>query len=286
MPFGAKRTDTEAFIVLTNLIPQDLSEYMASISRGFEEYQQMQLMKKPTQTTYYITLSIVALLVVFCAVWLGFHLAKTITIPIMELAEGTRKVAEGDLGFSIGRVADDEIGSLVDSFNKMTKDLRMVREQLELSASMLRDQNLEIEAKRQYMEIVLRNVSTGVLTFDAGGFITTVNKAAERMLNLRAEDILDKSYKKILKGPHLDLAKEVMENLSFSRNGSAEFPFKMTIEGRHRSFMVHVNLLKNDAGHHMGIIIVLDDLTELEKAQRIAAWREVARRIAHEVKTL
>lgn len=284
VPFGAKRTDTEAFIVLTNLIPQDLSEYMASISRGFEEYQQMQLMKKPTQTTYYITLSIVALLVVFCAVWLGFHLAKTITIPIMELAEGTRKVAEGDLGFSIGRVADDEIGSLVDSFNKMTKDLRMVREQLELSASMLRDQNLEIEAKRQYMEIVLRNVSTGVLTFDAGGFITTVNKAAERMLNLRAEDILDKSYKKILKGPHLDLAKEVMENLSFSRNGSAEFPFKMTIEGRHRSFMVHVNLLKNDAGHHMGIIIVLDDLTELEKAQRIAAWREVARRIAHEVK--
>jgi two-component system nitrogen regulation sensor histidine kinase NtrY len=284
VPFGAKGTDAKAFIVLTNLISPDLSEYLASISMGFEEYKQMQLMKKPTQTTYYITLSIVALLVVFCAVWLGFHLAKSITIPIMELAEGTRKVAEGDLGFSIGRVADDEIGSLVDSFNKMTRDLRIVREQLELSARMLRDQNLEIESRRQYMEIVLRNVSTGVLTFDAGGFITTANKAAERMLNLCAEDILNKSYKKILKSPHSDLAKEVMENLSFSRNGSVEFPFKMTIDGRHRSFMVHVNVLKDDAGHHMGIVIVLDDLTELEKAQRIAAWREVARRIAHEVK--
>ena len=87
---------------------------MASISRGFEEYQQIKLLKKPIQITYYITLSIVALLVVFCAIWFGFYLAKSITIPIMELAEGTRRVAEGDLSVSIGHVADDEIGSLVD----------------------------------------------------------------------------------------------------------------------------------------------------------------------------
>ena len=136
-------------------MPPDLAENMSSISRGFEEYQQIKLLKKPIQITYYITLSIVALLVVFCAVWFGFYLAKTITIPIRELAEGTRKVAEGDLSFSIGMVADDEIGSLVNSFNKMTKDLRIGRDQLELSARLLRDQNVEIEKRRQYMEIVL-----------------------------------------------------------------------------------------------------------------------------------
>jgi len=284
VPFGAKRTDVEAYVVINMLIPPDLSEDMASISRGFEEYQQIKLLKKPIQITYYITLSIVALLVVFCAIWFGFHLAKTITIPIMELAEGTRRVAEGDLSFSIEIVADDEIGSLVDSFNKMTKDLRVGRDQLELSARMLRQQNIEIEERRQYMEIVLRNVSAGVVTLDANGIIATMNKSAEKMLNLKSEDIINKSYQELLSDQHLDLAEEIMESLPHFWEDAVELPLRLTINGSPLSFMMHVNALKDDAGQHMGIVIVFDDLTELEKAQRMAAWREVARRIAHEVK--
>ncbi|MCK5784483.1 MAG: HAMP domain-containing protein, partial [Desulfobacterales bacterium] len=198
VPFGQSPQKAEAFIVLNILIPLDLSEQMASISRGIEEYQRILLLKKPIQITYHITLSIVALLVVFCAIWFGFYMAKTISIPIKELAEGTRRVAEGDLSFSIGRVADDEMGSLVTSFNKMTRDLRSNREQLELSARMLREQNIEIEARRQYMEIVLINVSAGVITLDAGGFITTMNKSAERLIHLPSIDIINKSYKKVL----------------------------------------------------------------------------------------
>ena len=284
IPFGVAPPAAEAFVALANLMPPDLAENMASISRGYEEYQQIKLLKKPIQITYYITLSIVALLVVFCAVWFGFYLAKTITIPIRELAEGTRKVAEGDLSFSIEIVADDEIGSLVNSFNKMTKDLRIGRDQLELSARLLRDQNVEIEKRRQYMEIVLKNVSAGVITLDAGGFISTMNKSAEKMLNLKSEDIIKKSYKKILSGEMLDLAEEVMEQLKTSRNDAVRLPLKLAIDGRPMSFLMHINALKDDMGQHMGIVMVFDDLTELEKAQRMAAWREVARRIAHEVK--
>ncbi len=284
VPFGVKHTNAEAFVVITNLIPPDLSENMASISRGFEEYQQIKLLKEPIQVTYYITLSIVALLVVFCAVWFGFHMAKTITIPIMELAEGTRRVAEGDLSFSIDLVADDEIGSLVDSFNTMTRDLRIGREQLELSARKLREQNIEIEERRQYMEIVLKNVSAGVITLDADGFISTINKSAEKMLNLKSEEIINKRYNNLLNGEYLNLAEEIMENLTTSKNDAVELPLKLTIDGTPLSFITHVSALKDDAGHHMGIVMVFDDLTELEKAHRIAAWREVARRIAHEVK--
>jgi two-component system nitrogen regulation sensor histidine kinase NtrY len=284
VPYGAKRPLAEAYVVISMLIPPNLSEDMASISRGFEEYQQIKLLKKPIQITYYITLSIVALLVVFCAIWFGFSLAKTITIPIMQLAEGTRKVAEGDLSFRIELVADDEIGSLVDSFNTMTKDLRIGRDQLELSARKLRQQNVEIEERRQYMEIVLRNVSAGVVTLDANGIIATMNKSAEKMLNLKSEDIINKSYQELLSGQQLVLAEEIMENLSFSWDDAVELPLRLTIAGTPLSFMMHVNALKDDAGQHMGIVIVFDDLTELEKAQRMAAWREVARRIAHEVK--
>ncbi len=284
IPFGVKRTNTEAFVVLTRLMPPDLSENMVSISRGFEEYQQIKLLKKPILVTYYITLSIVGLLVVFCAVWFGFFLAKTITIPIMELAEGTHRVAEGDLSFSIGLVADDEIGSLVDSFNKMTRDLRIGRDQLELSARLLREQNVEIEKRRQYMEIVLENVSAGVITLDAGGFISTINKSAEKMLNLKSDEIINKSYKKLLDGKLLNLAEEFMENLKTSRNRAVELPLKLTVGGSPMSLLIHVNALKDDSGQHVGIVMVFDDLTELEKAQRMVAWREVARRIAHEVK--
>jgi two-component system, NtrC family, nitrogen regulation sensor histidine kinase NtrY len=284
VPFGIKPTEADAYVVLTNVIPMELSESMASISRGFEEYQQIELLKRPIQITYYITLTIVALLVAFCAIWFGFYLAKSITIPIMELAEGTRRVAEGDLKFSIAPVADDEIGTLVDSFNKMTRDLRIGREQLELSAQKLKDQNVEIEARRNYMEIVLKSVSAGVITMDGGGIVTTINISAEKMLKIDSVNVLNKSYKYLLKGQRLDLANEIIETVTGSKGGTVEMPLRLTIDGRPKSFMVHVNALKDDSGRHLGIVMVFDDLTDLEKAQRMAAWREVARRIAHEVK--
>jgi len=284
IPFGQPQQEAEGFVVVTISIPEDLSQNLESISRGFEEYQQIKLLKEPIRITYYITLSIVALLVLFCAVWFGFYFAKSISVPIKELAEGTRRVAEGDLSFSIGMVADDEIGSLVDSFNKMTRDLRTGREQLELSARMLKQQNIEIEARRRYMEIVLKNASTGVVTLDSRGFITTMNTSAEKMLNQRSAEILNKNFRELLRGQHLRLAEGLLRSLKDSLDNAIELPLALTIEGRPRSFIVHANILKDDAGNHIGIVVVFDDLTELEKAQRMAAWREVARRIAHEVK--
>ena len=284
VPFAVQPDEAIGFVVATILIPPDLSENLQFIRRGFAEYQQIKLLKKPIQITYYISLSIVALLVLFCAVWFGFYMARSISLPIKELAEGTRRVADGDLSYTIDPVADDEFGSLVKSFNQMTQDLRTSRGQLELSARMLRKQNIEIEEKRQFMEIVLKSVSAGVVTLDAKGIISTMNKSAEKMLNLKSEQILNKSYKDLLDGPFLELANEIMDNLSLSSGDTVELPLKLTIEGRPRSFLISVNALKDDAGRHMGTLMVFDDLTELEKGQRMAAWREVARRIAHEVK--
>jgi two-component system nitrogen regulation sensor histidine kinase NtrY len=284
IPFGVKNSEAGGFLVVTVLIPPDLYQNLESISRGFEEYQQIKLYKKPIQITYYISLSIVALLVLFCAIWFGFYLAKTISIPIKDLAEGTRRVAEGELGFSIASVADDEIGSLVTSFNKMTKDLRSNREQLELSARMLRKQNIEIEEKRHYIEFVLKNVSAGVVTLDAKGRVSTINKSAEKMLGLKSGEILHKSFNSLLTIQNKDLADEIMGNLSLGRDTPIEVPLKLIIQGRPRSFLATVSALKDDTRKPMGIVMVFDDLTEMEKSQRMAAWREVARRIAHEVK--
>jgi two-component system nitrogen regulation sensor histidine kinase NtrY len=285
VPFGVPTNAAAAHVVIGLFIPPDLAENMESISRGFEEYQQIKLLKRPVQLTYYITLSIVALLVIFCAIWFGFYLAKTITIPIMDLADGTRRVAEGDLTFSIdSSMADDEIGSLVDAFNKMTRDLRSNRQQLELSARKLSEQNQEIEARRQYMEIVLKNVSAGVITLDADGIITTLNKSAEKMLSLDATKILDRHYEDLLSTAHLQPAEDILDQITSVRDRTLEIPLQVTVKGQPRSFLIYVNALKDESGSPMGFVMVFDDLTELEKAQRMAAWREVARRIAHEVK--
>jgi two-component system nitrogen regulation sensor histidine kinase NtrY len=284
IPSDAGPDEAIGVVAVSTLIPASHARNLAAISRGFDQYQQMKMMKWPIQVSHLITLSIVALLIIFCATWFGFYLARTLTIPIQELAEGTRRVAEGDLNFTIDRGTDDEMGTLVNAFNKMTRDLRASKQQLELSASQLRERNLEIEQRRLYMETVLRNVSTGVISLDASNFISTINKSAEKMLGIKAEQVLNRSYKKILSPEYLELANDFLEDLETSPENSFERPVRVTIDQAARAFMVHVTALKDDKDSYMGMVVVFDDLTEIEKAQRMAAWREVARRIAHEVK--
>ncbi len=284
VPFANTGGRIEAFVVITSIIPRELTANMGSIARGFDEYQQMKLLKDPVRSTYYITLSIVALLVVFCAVWFGFYLAKSISIPIQNLAEGTRRVAEGNLKFAIAPTGDDEIGSLVTSFNQMTSDLRASRGQLEESANKLRDQNREIEQRRRYMEIVLRNVTAGVISIDAEGTVKTMNKAAERLLDLDAAAIINRPYRDLLHGQQLDLADDIIDEVNHTKNDTVERPLRLSINRQPRSFILHVNALKGENQEPIGMVVVFDDLTDLEKAERMAAWREVARRIAHEVK--
>ena len=257
---------------------------MRAIKKNFEEYQQIKMLKKPIQTTYYMYWSIIALLVTFCAIWFGFYLAKSMTIPLMELAEGTRRVANGDLTVHLDLSAGDEIGVLVDSFNKMTHDLRLSREQLELSAEMLRQRNIEIEARRRYMEIVLKNISAGVISLDARGIILTMNTSAEKMLNLDADKILNRRFEELLPVAFLEKARKVWDEIQLATGRTVERPLRLNIQGRSRSFLASLAALQDDNRRPIGVVIVFDDLTELEKAQRMAAWREVARRIAHEVK--
>lgn len=270
------------YFAVTTRLPLLLSRNLAQVNRGMEEYRQTILLKKPTEKFYYMVLTIVALLVVFCAVWFAFYLAKTITIPIMDLAEGTKRVAEGDFSFQIDPVADDEIGVLVDSFNKMTREIGLTREQLSLSSRMLHQQNAEIEERRRYMEIVLKNVSAGVISIDSSGIITTINTSAERMLAISSMDVLRKDYR-LLFPDNPELGEKIDQAIKSPSRG-VEFQMNMTVNGALRIFITHCSSLADESGNHLGIVAVLDDITELEKAQRMAAWREVARRIAHEVK--
>jgi len=131
------------------------------------------MLKKPVKMSNLITLSIVTLLILLFASWFGFYLAKSITVPIQELAEGTRRIAHGDLDVHVDQDSDDEIGTLVNSFNRMTLDLQASKAALEKSNLELKLTSEEIERRRRYMEIVLRNVAAGVVSVDAEGHIRT-----------------------------------------------------------------------------------------------------------------
>jgi two-component system nitrogen regulation sensor histidine kinase NtrY len=283
IPFGIDPSKAKGFIVVTTLVSPDLSENLRAILKGVEEYQQLKLTKRPAQISYYIALSIVALLVIFCAIWFGFQMAKSITIPIMKFAEGTQRIADGDLNYQIDFQTDDELGTLIKSFNSMTRQLAAGREQIALSGEMLKEQNTELEKSRQYIEVVLKHISAGVVSIDNEGIITTINKAAESMLGINSLNILDKNFRQVLRGDYLAMANKIYEQ-AVQGLKNAEIPISTSISGAPKHFSLHYSTLKDDTDHTMGAVLVFDDVTELEKAQRMVAWREVARRIAHEVK--
>ena len=281
-PTNTKRM--AGLLIVGRLLPKDLMTSMAEITRGFENYQQMKMLKKPIKISHLIMLSIVTLLILFCASWFGFYLAKSITVPIQELAEGTRRIAEGDLDVQVDQDSDDEIGTLVNSFNRMTLDLQASQAALKETNLELKLTSEENERRRRYMEIVLGNVAAGVVSVDGEGLIRTINKSAESMFGLEAEDVLHRHYSEVLQTNHMEIAGKFTEMHQITKQPTMQRQVRSLVGNRLMTLLVTVSIIHDEQGQYMGIVVVFDDLTQLEKAQRMAAWREVARRIAHEIK--
>jgi len=281
------RADTKAVVgilVLQKFIPSSLVTRLNAISSGLEEFKQFKLLKRPIRIINLITLSIVTLLIIFSAVWFGFFLSKGITVPIQKLAEGTHRIASGDYDFFIDIEAADEIGVLVNSFNRMTMDLKTGKRQLDETNQELRKSNIELDQRRLYMEIVLANVAAGVIAADAEGRIFTINKSAEKMLHVRGTDIIGKPYDEVLDKDYLKLLNEFYQNKNLFRRGFMKRQIRLYVDKRSLSLLASLNVLRDERGKYLGLVAVLEDLTDIEQAQRMAAWREVAQRIAHEVK--
>ena len=267
-----------------SFIPTSLARKMDDITKGIEDYKQLKLLKQPIKMSLILVLVVVALVIIFSATWFGFYLASGVTIPIQYLAEGTRRIAGGDLDFTIDVKSEDEIGTLVNSFNKMTKDLKTSHSELEKATSELQRSSFEQEQRRRYMEIILENVAAGVISLDNDGRIGTMNKFAEELFGIKPEGILGKTYQELSSPEQLEILNSLLGEAHRNKKGLAQRTVRITARGKSLALLINVALLKDDAGNDIGTVIVFDDLTQLEKAQRMAAWREVARRIAHEVK--
>lgn len=280
-PPGQGRDGT---LIAVRRLPAQLAQKMDSITAGYEDFLQLKMLQAPLKKSHFITFSIVTILAVFAAVWFGFYLAKNLTGPIQNMVTATRRIADGDLDVRLEPGKLDEIGMLMESFNQMTGDLRESRKKLDGAYRELQSTNIELDERRRYMEIVLKNIAAAVVSVDAGGNITTINKSAEPIFGYRAEEIRGEHYSKFVDEPHLDIINSFMSSYRASRQPYLERAVKVKVSGSPMSLLVKVSVLRDDSDQYMGLVVVLDDFTELEKAQRMAAWREVARRIAHEIK--
>lgn len=270
--------------VVSYYIPVSLVSKMDMITKAFEDYKAQKILKNPIKFSYVMTFLMITLLIIFSAIWFGLYLARGITVPIQELAEGTHAIAEGNLDFKIETKATDEIGILVDSFNHMTEDLKNSKLAIERANVDLRKTNIELDQRTSYMETVLENIATGVISIDKHGKISTINKSAQLMLDLSSEDIKSKYYRDIFNAEQFEIIRRLMKQMFETERKNIESQIKVTLGAKALTLLINISVLNDKEGKYLGMVIVFEDLTEMIKAQRISAWREVAQRIAHEIK--
>lgn len=271
-------------VAVSYYVPESLVSRVEKILSAFQEYKQLKLYKKPIKLIYIIMLSAVTLLIIFSATWFGFHLSKIISIPIGNLAAATEEIARGNLDVHIEAITDDEIGGLVTSFNKMTADLKVSKERIESANLDLRETNRELDQRRRYMEIVLNNIGAGVFSINREGIITTFNKSAEKIFNISMSDVIGKSYQEVFVAAPLKAMNNFINTISTHGLGPVVKQLSLDFIARTTYILVRSNILRDEAGDYLGMVLVAEDVTELQHAQRAYAWKEVARRIAHEVK--
>jgi two-component system nitrogen regulation sensor histidine kinase NtrY len=277
-------TDVVGVVVVNYYVPYSLVNKMKEITKSYHDFRQLKIMKNPIRSGYIITLFLITAVIVFFAYWMGIYLANSMTKPVQELVEATRAVADGNLDVHIESFSTDEIGMLVQSFNRMTDDLRTKQQALNDSNEELSRINQAIERRRRYMEIVLRNVAAGVISVDKEGVVRTINTSAERLLNINPGKVLGQNFHDMLGEGHLAIVKETLRDLMLSKQDTFNRQVFLDINGTRLALHLHLSLLRDETGDVLGTVLVLDDQTQMMKAQRMAAWREVARRIAHEIK--
>jgi two-component system nitrogen regulation sensor histidine kinase NtrY len=262
----------------------DLTDLVTDSERG---YQNLVGQQRRVRLLGLSTLGLMTLILLFVSSWVAIYLARGIATPIKALAEASKEVARGNLAHRVTTtIADDELALLAESFNQMTAQLEENRTRIEAGAAELRDTNMALRERRNYIETVLQSLSTGVVSIDENDRVATLNASAARMLALRekAEDnpklsslianedwlVVERLLRRARRTGH---ATEQTQLESGNANGSGPLPVSLT-----------ATALRDSKGPRRGVVLVIEDLSELLAAQRAAAWSEVARRMAHEIK--
>jgi two-component system, NtrC family, nitrogen regulation sensor histidine kinase NtrY len=269
-------------LLLAERIPEDVRRLGMEMAQSRKYYQGLASHRKFIRNNYLLWMGLITLLILFAAVWIGLYFSKRITVPIKALAEAAEQVSRGNLQFQIDCPAEDELGSLIAIFNRMTVQLHENAQQLEQANQDLQNSNRALEEKSRYMETVMESIPTGVISIAVDYSITKMNRAAQRLLGHQ--------FKNELQLQHLFAPPDLEEIFALLKKGArlGYASREMPLHSRERTFFAAITISSLDDSAELtsalGFVMVLEDLTEVMKAQKSSAWREVARRMAHEIK--
>ncbi|HWN11527.1 MAG TPA: ATP-binding protein [Pyrinomonadaceae bacterium] len=259
-----------------------------TLSGSEGEYQKLAARQRRVRRLGLSTLGLMTLMLLFVSSWVAIYLARGIATPIKALAEASKEIARGNLTHRVTTLADDELALLADSFNQMTAQLEDNRTSIDAGSAALREKNLTLEERRNYIETVLESLSTGVISLNDNDAVTTINAAASRMLRMSSNPLRDSSHPLKL----VDLIARddwlVLDRVlrRARRTGQSAEQAQLTGDSAGASLPVALNAtaLGTASAENRGVVLVIEDLSELLAAQRVAAWSEVAKRMAHEIK--
>jgi nitrogen fixation/metabolism regulation signal transduction histidine kinase len=277
-PLDANGSGTARVLIALYPVPQQLSQLADTVQRSYTQYANLVQLRRPLKTTFVLILTFVVLMSLIAAVYGAFFAAQRLVQPVQDLIAGTRAVAKGNYDTKLPLPSRDELGFLVTSFNDMTKRLGRAREETRRSQQ-------AVEAERAGLAVILARLSTGVVSLEADLTVRTANQAASAILGIDLEAAVGKRFDESISGA--TLFTQFLAALN-SHLGEEDLDWREQIElvsdAGKRVLMCACTALPNDSGTAPGVVLVFDDITTLLQAQRDAAWGEVARRLAHEIK--
>jgi two-component system nitrogen regulation sensor histidine kinase NtrY len=268
-------------VIASDVLTGEMADRARRMTEAYEAYTQLRVLKQPLAGVYLSFFVMVTLLILVGSTWMGLYLAKRITRPVQMLSAAAREIGAGRLEHRIEHQADDEFGNMVESFNAMAADLSARQRSLERATIELEQRHHEVERRHRSVETILERIATGVVTIDARGAVGRVNSAAARLLGL-GPDVEGRAVAEVL-GGDLAAVAALIGDAARAKGESAAQEVAVTRDGREMTLAVAATRLHGATGFE-GTVLVLDDVTPLIRAQKVAAWREVARRLAHEIK--
>lgn len=276
-----ERLHLMAFLSVINFYPANLQDKIKQIKIERVNFSALSRDIKTFKKIKVLTLLLITIAILFSASWIALYIAKRITVPIQALAQATQRVAEGDLDYRVNVSAQDELRLLVDSFNAMTQQLHDKNKTIQRSTDELERANRELEARRRYIETIVESIPTGVVSLTNDFRVTQLNSAAKNMLNspvvqppCSLRDLFDPSVTPVIE--------QLLARARLLSIASREATLPRGEQNLYCAITACALRESNEA--NLGYVLVMEDLTELLKAQKSAAWREVARRMAHEIK--
>ncbi len=262
--------NAQAILFVGDIIKVHGTQRIQEIASANKEFKEARPFKKILKYSFYIPLSLITIMTIFFSVWVGMKMATEITIPIERMKEGASIIAKGSFDINLEDRGKDEIGTLVRAFNSMAKELKITKD--------------EIEEKRRYMEVILDNVATGIISTDETGNILLMNRAAKNILGMEGEGWTGISLRKILGNDFRRIMKSFLKEARGTDSGSVTKEMRLNFKKDVTYIRASLTILKDEEKRAEGFIITFDDITHIVRAEKLATWREIAKKLTHEIK--